>query len=382
VRRSVAVLIVVVGTVWAAVSPVVALDTRTGPQARVGQGEVVDDDLYVAGGQVSMDGRVRGDLLAAGGRVRVRGQVDGDILAVGGTIEISGPVGASIRAAGGNIDIEGPVGADTVVLGGTVGIEQGARIKRDLAVAGGNVTLRGTVGRNVKVAGGRVEIAGSVDGNVMIRGGEVVLLPTAVVRGNLNYSSDRPAQIAPGARMAGNVTREPYPSRPMPSQRAFRGFRIAFGVVDFVWMLVLGLVMVAVIPQGVQTTADTLRRRPVASLGWGLLLLLAIPVVAIALFVMIIGIPVAILLLVAHILALFVSHAAAGLAIGQGLAARLSRYGQVALGIVIIAVATNLPFIGVLLRLLVVAFGLGAVALAIWRPRGTPPSDPAPAAVA
>ncbi|MGH2404746.1 MAG: hypothetical protein ACRDGN_09800, partial [bacterium] len=65
----------------------------------------------------------------------------------------------------------------------------------------------------------------------------------------------------------------------------------------------------------------------------------------------------------------FVSHAAAGLAIGQVLAGRLSRYAQVAIGIAIIALATNLPFIGILLRILIVALGLGAVALAIWRPR-------------
>ncbi len=369
------------GLVLAGLSPAAALDTRAGPLARVAQSEVVDDDLYLTAARVSVDGRVRGDLLAMGGQIRVRGQVDGDVLALGGAIEVSGPVGASIRALGGSILIEGPVGSDAVVVGGSAEIEQAARIRRDLAVAGGSVALRGTVGRNVKIAGGRVEIAGAVDGNVVVRGGEVVLLPSAVVRGNLIYSSEQPVAIAPGARVLGTVTQEPYPVRPVPSRRTLRGFRIAFGVFDFLWMLVLGLVMVAVLPRGVQATAETVRDRVWASLGSGLLLLVAIPVAVIVLFVILIGIPLAVVLLMAHVLALFVSHAAAGLAIGQVLATRLSRYAQVAIGIAVIALATNLPFVGLLLRLLIVALGLGAMALAIWRPR-PPERFPAPPALA
>ncbi len=367
--------------VLAAFSPAVALDTRTGASARVGQGETVDDDLYLFGGRVSVDGRVRGDLIAAGGLIRVRGQVDGDVLAGGGTIEVSGPVGASIRALGGTILIEGLVGGDAVVAGGSAEIEPQARIRRDLAVAGGNVALRGAVGRNVKVAGGRVEIAGAVDGNVVVRGGEVVVLPSASVRGNLTYSSDQPVTIAPGARVLGTVTQDPYPVRPMPSRRALAGFRIAFGVFDFIWMLVLGLVMVAVIPSGVQTVANTLRDRIWASLGSGLLLLIAVPVAVIVLFIILVGIPLALVVLLAQILALFVSHAAAGLAIGQVVAVRLSRYWQVAIGIAIIALATHVPYVGLLVRFLIIALGLGAVVLAIWRPR-PPEGFPAPGALA
>ncbi|MGQ0550107.1 MAG: hypothetical protein ACT4PY_10625 [Armatimonadota bacterium] len=379
--RSILVILVAGLLVLAGLAPAAALDTRTGPTARVAQGEVLDDDLYVTGARVSVDGRIRGDLLALGGQIRVRGQVDGDVMALGGAVEVSGPVGASIRAIGGSILIEGPVGADAVVLGGSAEIEQQARIRRDLAVTGGNVALRGTVGRNVKVAGGRVEIAGNVDGNVLVRGGEVVVLPSAVVRGNLTYSSEQPVQIAPGARVLGSVTQEPYPVRPIPSRRTLRGFRIAFGVFDFIWMLVLGLVMVAVLPRGVQVTADTIRDRVWASLGWGLVLLVAIPVAVIVLFVILIGIPLAVVLLTAHVLALFLSHAAAGLAIGQVLATRLSRYAQVAIGIAVIALATHLPFVGLLLRFMIVALGLGAVVLAIWRPR-PPERLPAPPALA
>ena len=119
-----------------------------------------------------------------------------------------------------------------------------------------------------------------------------------------------------------------------------------------------------------QVTADVVRERPWASLGWGLLLLIAVPALGIALVVMLIGIPIAVILLLAYPMALFASHVAASLAIGRRLLPRLnSRYAEVAVGVGVIAIATNLPLIGFFLRLLVVAAGLGAVVLALWAGR-------------
>ncbi|OFX34521.1 MAG: hypothetical protein A2Z07_10925 [Armatimonadetes bacterium RBG_16_67_12] len=367
--------------VLAAVTPAPAMQTRTGPAGRVGPSEDIDDDLYVAAGVVTVDGRVRGDLVAAGGTVSANGQVEGGVLAAGGTVDISGRVGASVRALGGTVFVRGTVGTDVVAAGGTIILESNARVTRDLAAAGGNVTLQGTVGRDAHLAGGRVEIAGSVAGNVLARADEVVVLPSAVIRGNLTYSSQKPAQIAPGARVIGRILQEPYLVRPMPSREIVRGFRIAFGVADFFWMLIIAMVLAAVAPGGLQQTADALHRRPWASLGWGTFLLITVPIAIVALVVMLIGIPLGVLLLVAHTLALFVSHASAGLAIGQTLAPRLkSRYAEVAIGVGVIAIATSLPYVGWFLRLIAVAVGLGALVLALWaqREQSPPPARPIP----
>jgi hypothetical protein len=180
--------------------------------------------------------------------------------------------------------------------------------------------------------------------------------------------------------VAGTVTREAYPVRPMPSSQAMRGFRIIFGIADFFWMLIIALVIVAVFPHGVQTIADAVRMRPGASLGWGLLMLVTVPLIILALVMTVLGIPVGVLLLVAHVLVLFVSHAAAGLAVGQLVAPRLqSPYAEAAIGIGFIAVVTNLPYIGWLLRLLILAIGFGAVVSVIWQRRAPTPPSPMPA---
>jgi hypothetical protein len=105
--------------------------------------------------------------------------------------------------------------------------------------------------------------------------------------------------------------------------------------------------------------------------------MIVVPLAVLALTVILIGIPLAALLLVADIVALFVCHAAAGLALGQRVFSRVgSRYAQIALGVATITIVTHLPYIGWLLRLAIVAVGLGGVVLALWL-RQTP-SVPAP----
>jgi cytoskeletal protein CcmA (bactofilin family) len=364
----------VVALILAAImaQPAAALEIRGGPLSRVEATETIDDDVYIVSGRVNVDGHVKGDVIAAGGTVRIRGQVDGDAMIAGGTVEVTGRVGQTIRAVGGSVTVEGPVGGDVVVIGGDVDIDQNARVTRDVAVTGGALVLRGSVGRNVIVAAGRVVIAGNVGGNVLVRGGEVVVDAAAVIRGNLTYSSEQPVKISPNARVSGRVIQEQYPVRPMPSARATRAFRLVFGFVDFLWMLVLALALVALVPQGVSATADALSTRPWGSLGWGIVLLIGVPIAVIALAVILVGIPVAIVLLLAHILAVFASHAAAALAIGRIAITRASAYAQVIIGVLVIAIATNLPVAGVFLRLAVIAVGLGAVAIAFWGRRRVP----------
>jgi cytoskeletal protein CcmA (bactofilin family) len=368
-RYLTAAVIVIIALAALAPPPAAALEVRGGPLSRVDAAEVVDDDLYIASGRVNVDGRVNGDLITAGGNVRVRGQVDGDALIAGGTVDVTGRVGESVRAIGGTVTVDGTVGGDVIAIGGSLEIDQNAKITRDVAVIGGEVTLRGSIGRNLIVAAGHVVIAGNIGGNVLVRGGEVIVDAGAVIRGNLTYSSEQPVKISPDARISGRVIQEQYPVRPMPSARATRAFRLAFGFVDFFWMLVMALVTVALVPHGLSVTADALSARPWGALGWGFALLIGVPILLVVLVVSLVGIPVASLLFFAHVLALLASHAAAALAIGRVALTRASAYGQVAVGVVIIAVATHLPVIGFFLRLLVVAVGVGAVAIAFWSRR-------------
>ncbi len=83
-----------------------------GSAVRVGRDEVARDVVSIGGG-IKMDGEVRGDAVAIGGEAKIDGRVTGDVVAVGGDVEL-GP-GADVLG-------------DIVTIGGKVRREEGATV--------------------------------------------------------------------------------------------------------------------------------------------------------------------------------------------------------------------------------------------------------------
>lgn len=354
---------------------------RTGDTVAVtGQ---IRDDLYAAGGTVEVVGQVDGDVVAAGGTVTLAGPVTGGILAAGGSVSVRGATGRSIRAAGGSLSISGPVAADAVLAGGSVEVEQTAVLGRDLVATGGNLRLSGTVKRNAYLTGDTITIGGTVQGDVHATGDRIVLLPTARVAGRLRYASERGIEIQSGARVAGQVTRVSRPSAPgaMFQPAARFGFPYAGRVLEIVWLVVLGSVLLAVAPGVVQRVREQVAGRLGMSALTGFVLLVAVPVAAVLLLITIVGIPLAAIVMLLYFAALYPGQVFVSAWLGDRIVQRLNRgrkplspYLTLALGVVALIVLVSIPFIGWLVRLLAVLTGFGAVWAAVWGARGKPES--------
>ena len=93
---------------------VVDLDNRVafGSTVRVGRDEVVNDIVSI-GGDVKVDGQVRGDAVSVGGEAKINGRVTGEVVAIGGDVEL-GP--------------EAEVFGDIVTVGGRVRREDGSSV--------------------------------------------------------------------------------------------------------------------------------------------------------------------------------------------------------------------------------------------------------------
>src|SRR3989442_4535867 len=99
-----------------------AADLRQGPSVTLGQGQTINDDIYAAGGTISIDGNVNGSVIAAGRTITVSGTVSRDVMVGGGTINVTGKVGGSIRAAGRKLTLSGPGQQDVLITGRTLDI--------------------------------------------------------------------------------------------------------------------------------------------------------------------------------------------------------------------------------------------------------------------
>jgi hypothetical protein len=336
--------------------------------------EPVHDDLYVTGGTVTVTAPVDGDVVAAGGTIDLEGAAGGGVLAIGGTIRLDAPIGRSVRAAGGTLALSSRVTEDAVLAGGTVTIDPGAHIGRDLVVGAGTATVAGTVGRDAKISGGDVTIAGQIQGDAEVRATRITLLPTARIGGTLRYSSEQPIEIQPGAQVAGQTVQMSLPTRPPYAASASPRFWFGAHVVEFLALLVLGLVVVGVMPGAAATTVRRVREQFGRSLLIGFLLLVAVPVAAFLALFTIIGIPVSVVAMLLFFATLYPGQIFVAFGLGQWLIGSVRRRPErppsfvwaLVAGTAVLILLFAIPYVGWAFRLVAVLVGFGALWLTVW----------------
>ena len=324
---------------------------RTGDVVTVPSDETWDGNLYLFAGQVTLDGDVDGDLTAFGGTIEINGAVSGDLLVAGGRVLVVGTVEGDLRAAGGQIEVTGSVGGDALVSGGQVTLVGGSSVGGDVIVSGGQVVVDGNVDGSVIGAAGSYSSSGVIGGenNVQVRENE-------------------------------------------PTESTALG-----GIRQFLVIVVVGGLMLLIVPRVLAAADSTLRDHPLGSLLGGILAFLGyigfcivtilVTLILAVVFVIILLGPLAALTVIGGVLAIGLASylfwlAVAFLAdvvVALGLAHVVSRPGPnesrwrelllLAVGAIVVVVVTTLPIVGPVAKLLVVLFGLGALAYAWWRSR-------------
>jgi hypothetical protein len=208
----------------------------------------------------------------------------------------------------------------------------------------------------------------STVGAVDVRANNLSLGNDAHVNGDLTYTSEN-SQSVDKAKVSGSVTHH------LPPQRASMEKPANPAAVWFGWWaywlaaaLVIGLVLVLAAPRLVGRVTVVMVKRPGSSVGWGLLVAIVTPIVALLLMFTVIGIPLALLMLAIWLLALLVSGVFAGIAFGRWLLERADwRKGSLVwaaiVGIALSAVVFSIPFLGSLIGLVASWWALGGLAL-------------------
>lgn len=298
---------------------------------------------------------------------------------------------------------DGPEG-DVVIFGDNYTLKEDQEINGQLLVYGGNVELEegSQVNGDVTVFGGNLTIYGEVDGDVTVWGGNVKIMSDAVVRGDVvsiggNVTREEGADIR-GEEMHGWPVVPPKvplpPKTPqlprIPEVRSHRSssggffsgignlFRTLFGIVV---MTVLGILVVAFLPQHTEVVAETMVKVPVQSVVSGIATFVAVPVVAVVLLITVCLLPVsAVLVLVAGVGLLF-GWIAAGLLLGTKLLratnkSEPNRVTAVAVGLPLLSVLSFVPCVGWAIWLVTVTWSLGAVVYSFFGTRSY--NEPAP----
>ncbi|HEY8535049.1 MAG TPA: hypothetical protein VIL25_01320 [Vicinamibacterales bacterium] len=345
----------------------VACGANTTPESVVTD-EIVHDDLLTAGQRVRVEAEVDGDVAAAGSSVLIAAPVQGYIMGAGRTVTIAGPVDNDVWAAGERVTVDARIGDNATIAGQRVHLAPGSEVGRSARLAGNQVRSEGRIARDLRIGAGRAEIGGEIGGAVYANAERVSVLPGTIVRGDLVVRSPHKPDISPDARVLGEVDYRPSQGN-------------GWGVVawPFMWiagflaLLVLSLAALAIAPAWSERVVSELRRRTVASLVAGVIVLIAVPIVIAILLVTVIGIPLAIVLTAAYAAALVLSAVVVSYLVGRWLFERahragVSRWGAITLGALVVSLGVSLPFLGPIVALAVILAGAGAVAME-WRDR-------------
>jgi cytoskeletal protein CcmA (bactofilin family) len=401
-----------------------AADFRGGETVVIPADEVIDDDLFVTGQRVEVNGTVKGDLFATGRDVLINGSVEGSLFISGQTLVVNGQVDGSLYAGGYSLTVgpEASIGRNVFFGGFSLTTESGSSIGRSLYTGGYQAIVNGEVANDVSVGSAALELNGAVGGDVT---GEVAPAeggaPPFVPQFPGSVPAIRPGlRVSETARIGGDV--DVIVSEPgrgageRPQDRGLFGIprAIANRIGQFIAILIVGGLLLYFWPGLTQRASSEAQERPLPSAGRGCLITflfpLAVIVAVIALVVLallgglvtfgqllgdILGIGGATLgLAVALFIFVFslVTKAVVAYLGGRLILTRLSAQTEpgwwtdlayLALGALIYEILRVIPIVGIIVAVIVTLIGLGAIYVALReKMRPTPPAAPVPTAEA
>ena len=135
--------------------------------------------------------------------------------------------------------------------------------------------------------------------------------------------------------------------------------------------LVLGLLFSFLAPHALGRTAAAGRTSPWVSAGWGLVLAVAVPVLAIAMIASVVGVPLGLAALLAIGLLMLVGAVVTAHAVGRVLVGESRGTATAFLaGWGVATIVGLIPFVSGVVFGLSAVYGTGATAVAVWRTRG------------
>ena len=267
------------------------------------------------------------------------------------------------------------------VFGGIVNTEEGSLIDGDVILFGGTLEVNGEITGDVIAMGGVVDVgnSGFVDGDVVLLGGSVDQALGADISGELIDGLTGPLSLG-------------FPAGVEIPRLGLR-FSPVFDLLWFVFRLFLwaavAILVVLLLPNHTERTANTAFKQPVLSWALGLLTAVVLPFAVLLLSITIILIPGAILLVLLVSIAWAFGLIALGYEIGKRLNSMFSHEWAPALsaglGTFILILVINgldmaIPCLGWIFPALAGMIGLGALLLSRFGTQDYPSGDTYPAA--
>jgi len=354
-----------------------AFDVRSGNNVIVDANETVDGNLYAAGAQVVVDGKVNGDIFCAGSTVTINGEVEGDVLCAGSSITVNGKVLGDIRSASSELSLNGEVSGGLTSFGSAININHNASVGSNVLAFGATLRADGPIDGDLQFFGASLLLNNKVAGDVSFygenrktqkNGPAITMRADTDIAGNLSYYEGVSAEINDAAKIAGETTiMEMKKYEQKQSRQMFAMFPIWLLIWSVLSFLIIAMIFVSIFPKQTNAAIEVMLKKPSASIGWGMVAMIVIPVIIVILLFTVIGIPLAIFFAALFAAMCMLAKIIAGIAIGALLARwlkwKISLYWQAVLGIILSVLIFSVPVFGWLLGLIAFFWAFGGLIL-------------------
>jgi predicted anti-sigma-YlaC factor YlaD len=327
------------------------LDVRSSDKPVVPSGETIDDTLVVAGDSVTIDGTVTGDVIAFVRQVTIRGTVKGNVISFARYVEIEGTVEGSLIGFAQSLQARGQVSGNFYAFAQTAEIGRDAHIDNAIVFASRS-NIDGQIGRDAYVRAASLKVAESAHINGLL---------------NARVSRRESAYIAPGAVIGKTDIQGP---QPRPSKYA----TFSFYVWQTIWLtaaFLVGLLLFWIVPALTRVTLAN-SRDFLVSAGVGFLTLIGLPVASIVAAITLVGLPLGLIGLACWIVAIYLAKIVVAGFLGRSLlekggATSRSTAFVLLVGLGLIFIAINLPYVGALVNFFLIVLGLGILVVETYQ---------------
>jgi cytoskeletal protein CcmA (bactofilin family) len=346
-----------------------AAETKHGdPNYTLPAGEEVKTDLIVFADRTQISGTVDGDLIVWSRSVIVTGHITGDIICFAQQLTVNGPVDGNVRTFVQNATLNNKVGKNVMAWSQELDLTETSTVGGTITVGAGNAELNGHVSGDVLGFAESFDVNGALGHNASFQAGALHIGPNAEIKGRTKFTGSREAEVSPSAKLGSPIefTLKKHEHGPNYSSPRFYWHQILLWGASFVF----GLVVLLLAP-GFFFDTERACGKTAQAVGFGLLFLFATPIAAIILCITIVGLGVGISTFFLYFIAIYSAQVFVGswlgeriLGSGVGVGAGL---GRLALGLLLLRAVGMLPYLGHWISFLVVAWGMGAIVLALYR---------------
>ena len=318
------------------------------------QPEIKSGDQYLIGDSVVVDSVIDGNLYVIGNDVTVKSQVIGNVFVMANkvTIDNQGYITGSLYALGNDVEITGVVydvytSANNTTISGYV--------YRDVRSVSNNFSIYGTIGRDAYITANNIAFS-KKDDNESSNG---------AIMGNLDYTANSELNL-PENTVNGKVTFNQYKeSTTSPI------YYVILACSSIIFVLAIWGLFKWLSPKFIDNCDKLVTAKTLKTVGFGLLGLIVLPIIAVLLLIAGITASVGLLLLFTYFILVFISHAVSIIAINNIIAKKLKFETTLKTFLLLIATSlvvllvTFIPIVGGLINLVITILGMGIVLVSL-----------------